>query len=187
MILHVAIEFGRKFTALGIGKLTGNAVIRLTLKGLYFLLTLGHQSHSYALHASCREPRLDFAPQNGRQFKAHDAVEHTTGLLGVNQIKIDGTGILNCFQDSGLGNLVEDDATRILVRQPKHLKQMPCDSLSLAVFITCKPHQIGFSGLVFQFLDLFFLVLRYLIYGFESILHINAEVLLVQVTDVSET
>ena len=187
MVLHVLVELGGEFCALSVSKLSGNAVVGLALESLDFLLALGYQTHGYALHATCRESRLDLAPQHRRQLKSHNTVEDTTCLLGIHQVQVDFAGMLNSFQNSGLGNLVENDATRILIRQTKHLKQMPCNSLSLAVFITCEPHEIGLSGLVFQFLDLFFLVLRYLIYGFESVLHINAEVLLVQVADVAET
>ena len=81
---------------------------------------------------------------------------------------------------------MEDDAPCVLGLEPKHLEQMPRNGLSLAVFITCEPHDVGLGSLILEFLDLFQLVLGNLIQRLEAMLHVDAEVLLVQVADVSE-
>ena len=82
---------------------------------------------------------------------------------------------------------MEYDATRFVGRQPQDLEQMPRNGFSLTVFITREPYKIGLGSLVLQLLDLFLLVLRNLIKRFKAILNIDAERLLVQVTDVTET
>ena len=187
MVGHVAVELSRELAPVSIDKLSRHTIIGLTLERLNLLFTLSDQAHGHALDTASRQTWLDLAPQHRRQFKTDDAVQHTTCLLGVYQIEVDAARMLDGLENSGLGNLVENDTARILLGQSQHLKQMPCDSFSLAVFITREPHDIGLGGLVLQLLYLFLLVFRNLIYWFKAVLHVNAEVLLVQVTDVAET
>ena len=64
---------------------------------------------------------------------------------------------------------------------------MPSDGFSLAVFITCEPDDVGLVGLFLELLDLFLFILGDLIQRSKSMLDIDAEILLVQVADVTET
>ena len=67
----------------------------------------------------------------------------------------------------------------------KHLKQVPGDSLSLAVLIGSQPHHIGFGRLFFEGLDQLFLVGRNFVNGFVMMSYIDAEIFLFQITDMS--
>ena len=187
MVGQVLVEFSRELAPLAAGELCRHAVIGFALEGLDFLLALSDQSHGHALHSSCRESRHDLAPEHGREFKAHDAVKHATCLLSVDQVQVDVARMLDGIEDSRLGNLMEDDAARVVGRQSQHLEQMPSNGFSLAVFITCEPHEVGLSSLILEFLDMLLLVFGNFVERFEAVLHVNAEILLVQVTDMSET
>ena len=52
--------------------------------------------------------------------------------------------VLDGLQDSGFGNLVEDDTVGLLLIQSQHLAQVPGDGFSLTVFIGCEPYLLGF-------------------------------------------
>ena len=101
--------------------------------------------------------------------------------------QVDGTRMLDSIENGRLGDLVEDNAPGVLGLESEHLEQMPCDGLSLAVFITCKPHDFTLRSLILEFLDLFHLVFGNLIQRREAMLHVDTEILLVQVSDVTET
>ena len=87
--------------------------------------------------------------------------------------------MLDGVQDSGLGNLMEDNAPGFVCRESQDLKQVPRDGLSLAVFITCEPDKFCLVCLVLEFLDLLLLVFGYLVERLEAILNIDAKVLFV--------
>ena len=70
--------------------------------------------------------------------------------------------------------------------QSEHLAQVPADRFSLAVLIRCQPDLVRLSGDLLQFPDNLFLVFRYDIPGFVSLLDINAHVILLQIPDVSK-
>ena len=186
---HAVVELGgKRCTAiLAVQHLGCDAVVLLGDKRLDFLLAVGDEPHSHALHPSGRQGRLDFAPQHRRQLEAHDAVEHAAGLLGVDQIAVDGARMLNGFQDGGLGDFVEHDAACVLGLEVQHFGQMPSDGFPLAVLITCQPHGLSLGGLGFQLLDQFLFVGRDFVDGFEAMLHIHTEIFLVKVADVSVT
>ena len=187
MVGQMAVQFGLELASLVTGKLGCDAVIGFALKSLDFLLALGDESNGHTLHTSSRQARFDFTPQDGREFKSHNAVEHTAGLLGIHQVQVDVAGMLDGIQDGGLGNLVENDTACVVGRQAKHLEQVPGNGFSLAVFITREPHDVGLGGLILELLDLFLFVFRNLINRLKAVFHINTKVFLVQVTDVAKT
>ena len=187
MVSQMLIQFGRELTALTTLELSRDAIIGLTLEGLDLFLTLGDEPHGDTLNAASRESGLNLAPQHGRQLKAHDAVEHTTGLLGIHQVQVNVARMLDGLENRRLGDLVEDNAACFVGRQAKHLKQVPCNGLSLAVFITREPHDVGFSSLGLEFLHLVLFIIGNLIQGLEAMLHIDTEIFLMQIADVPKT
>ena len=81
---------------------------------------------------------------------------------------------------------MEHDALRAVDRETQHFGQVPCDGLSFAVFIGSEPN--GFVlGQLGQFVDHLLLVARDFVDGREAVVDMDAEVLLGEVADVSET
>ena len=80
---------------------------------------------------------------------------------------------------------MEYDAPRGLRLQPEHLKQMPGDGLSLAVFIGCEPYHLGLLGFLAEVGHQRLLVVGNLIFRFEAVGHVDAEIFLFEVADVA--
>ena len=57
-----------------------------------------------------------------------------------------------------LGYFMEHYALGVLRLQPEHFEQMPCNGLTLAVFIGCEPYHLGFVSGLLQLLDEILLV-----------------------------
>ena len=81
--------------------------------------------------------------------------------------------------------LVEHYPFRVLWLQTQHFVQVPGDSLPFAVFIGCQPHSLGIGGLFLQIRHQFLLVRRHNIVWRETVVNVNAEVLLLKVADVT--
>src|SRR5659263_228613 len=65
--------------------------------------------------------------------------------------------------------------------------QMPCNRFSFAVLIGCDPDCLGFGSQFAQLTDNFLLILRYLVYGPETLFYFNSEIILCKVTYMPET
>lgn len=85
----------------------------------------------------------NFLPNDRAQLETDDTVEDLASLLGLNEAHVNGTRLLNGFFDGRLCNLVEHDTVRFNWVEPEHFTEVPGDSLSLAVFIGCKPDGLG--------------------------------------------
>ena len=117
-----------------------NAKRRLGHEPRNLALPLHDQSHSHRLHTSGRQRRLNLAPQHGRKLEAHDAVEYTPRLLGIDEVDVDASRRVERMQDGRLRDLVKDDALRAVGRQFERLAEVPRDGLPLAVLIGCEQH-----------------------------------------------
>ncbi len=99
--------------------------VLLALERLYLALAFNNKSYGNALHTSCRQCRLNLAPEQRRKREANEAVEHATCLLGINKIHIEMSRTLDGCKDGWLCYLVEHDAVCFLLVQPEHLTQVP--------------------------------------------------------------
>ena len=59
------------------------AVRRLGDEGIDLTLTVDDEAHGYRLHTPCRERGADTLPEHRRELEAHDTVEDTACLLGI--------------------------------------------------------------------------------------------------------
>ncbi len=84
-------------------------------------LALYDQAHGYGLDAAGGEASFYFFPEDGREFVAYQAVQHTTGLLGVDHGLVDASGVLECIQDGILGNLTKNNPPNLIIIQPQGL------------------------------------------------------------------
>ena len=127
--LEACVELCLHFCLLAVGtdgeEYGVHSIVWLRLECLYLSLSLHDESHCHALHSSGRECRLHLAPQHGRELEAHDAVEHPACLLGIHEVHVEESRMLDGVEDGGLGNLVEHDAVGVLFVESEHLAQMP--------------------------------------------------------------
>ncbi len=157
----------------------------LRSEAFYLILPLHDEPHGHRLDASGRQGGLDFLPQHGRQLEAHDAIEHTARLLGVDEVDVDVAGILDGVEDGVLGDFVEDDAAGVGRLELQHLEQVPGNGLPLAVLIGSQPDGLGLLGAFLQLGHEGLLVVGNLVDGREAVVDIDAEILLFQIADMS--
>ncbi len=67
----------------------------------------------------------------------------------------------------------------------KHLAQMPCYSLTLAVLIRRQPYHVGSLDSLAKVINQLLLIVGYLIDRRKTIVDVYAELLLVEVTDMA--
>ena len=91
------------------------------------------------------------------------------------------------MQDRVFGDLVENDAARAAALETERLDQVPGNGFSLTVLIGSQPDDLGLGGRLLQLRDHFLLLGRHHIFGFEPCCNVHAELLVLQVADVSET
>ena len=115
----------------------------LAVEGHDFLLAVHDEAQGHALHPAGGEFGLDLAPQHGREFEAHEPVQHTPGLLRVHQVQVDVAGMLDGLQDGRLGDFVEYDAAGLRLVQAQRLRQVPGDGFPFAVLIGGEPDGLG--------------------------------------------
>ena len=164
-----------------------HAVICLVLVGHDLLLAVHDEAQRDGLYASGGELRLDLAPEHRRELEAYEAVEHAARLLRVHEVHVYGPGILDGVLDGVLGDLVEDDALGTGGIEAEGLAEMPGDGLSLTVLIGSKPDGARFGSGLLQLGHHPALVGGDHVFGLEALVHVDAELLVLQVANVAET
>ncbi len=137
------------------------------------------------MHAPGRKSRFDFFPKHRRKFETHDAVEHTTRLLGIHQVDVDVARILYSMENSILCDFVEDDSLGGFRLKLQHLIQVPGYSLPLAVLIGSEPHHLCLLSFLLKLRHKGLLVIGNLIFRHETVIHVDAEILLPQIADMA--
>ena len=119
---NAGIEFGQ------------DVPVRGTAEGHPLPLALHNDPRRNRLHPTGRQPGGNFFPQHRADLVAVQPVEDAPGLLGVDQVDVEVTGVLGGRPNRRLGDLVE--------HHPAHrdrgfqcFQQMPGDSLALAVAV----------------------------------------------------
>ena len=151
------------------------------------LLAVHDEAQRDGLDASCGELRLDLAPEYRRELEADEAVEHAAGLLRIHEIHVYGAGILDGVLDGVLGDLVEDDALGAGGVEAEGLAKVPGDGLPFTVLIGREPYGTRLRGGFLQFGYHPALVCGDHVLGLETLVHVDTELLILQVADVAET
>ena len=140
-----------------------------------FQLTVPDQPHGHALHAACGQAAADLFPQERAQFVADQTIQLAPGLLGVEQVDIDGARVGHALLDALLRDLVKGHAVGCAGVQPQNVRQMPADGLALAVRVGCQQDAVALFGLGLQLLDELLLALDGDIFRCIAIFDINAQ------------
>ena len=153
-------------------------------------LTLDDDAGGHRLHAARRQSRHDLLPQHRGHLVAVETVEDTAGLLRVDEVLIELTGVFRGGEDGGLGDLVEHHAAH-RHRRLEHLEQVPRDGLTLAVGVCREQQLVALLQLRLEVGDLLLLVGADDVERRETVLRVHAEsrprFLLVLRGDVSST
>ena len=157
----------------------------LGLERLNLLFPVHDQAHGHALHTPRGKPPAHLFPQKGRELVAHQAVQHTAGLLGVEQVHINGARRGHALRHALFGDLAEGDAVFRRSVQAQQIGQMPADGLALTVRVGGEEHFVALLGQALKLLDDFFLALDVDILRRVAVLDVNAKLALGQVSDVA--
>ena len=107
------------------------------LEGLDLLLALDDQAQGRALHPPGGEAAAYLLPQQGGEVEAHQVVQGTARLLGIDQVGGQLPGMGHCLLDGALGDLVEhhpvDRPLAELAAALEQFVQVPGDGLPLPV------------------------------------------------------
>ena len=193
----LGLVLGQQLLALAVGgKAGGKALVPGTqrhvhvpvfvrLEALDLLFAVVDEAHGHALHAACGQAPAHLAPQEGAELVAHQTVQHTAGLLGVEQIFVDGAGVGHALLHALFGDFVKGDAVGGVGVQPQDVGQMPADGFAFAVRVGRQQNAVGVLGLTFEFLDELFLAFDADVLGRIAVLHINAQLGSRQVPDMA--
>ncbi len=110
MLADALGHFGVERLTLYIGKLRVNAEVAFGLEGLDFAFALHDEADRNGLYAARAEASLHFFPEHGGELKADNSVQDASRLLGVHQVHVDASGLLDGLDNSAFGNLVKDNA-----------------------------------------------------------------------------
>ena len=119
------VQFGINSNAVRQLELSSHAVEIAAFEIDDFALALHDEPYGYTLHATSRKSGLNLVPKHGRKLESDDAVQDATGLLGIDQIQVYLSRMLDSVQDGGLGDFVENDALGGFGLQAQYLVQMP--------------------------------------------------------------
>ncbi len=108
-------------------------------------------------------PRADFFPEKRAQLVAHHAVQKAPGLLSVDHVHVDRTGLGERFLDRAVGDFVESHPPNAVLVQAQGLLQMPGDGFAFPVRVGRQVDQTGARGGALQIADRVFLRRHHLI------------------------
>ena len=166
------------------GQLGRDLVVTLGLEGEDLPFALHDKADGDALDPAGGQRGSDLFPEDRGKLVAHEAVQHPAGLLGHHEGHVDLAGIVDGAEDGLLGDLAEDDALGLRLRQAERFLQVPADGLSLAVLIRREPDGLGGLGEFLQFTEPA-LVGGHLIGGHEPVFDVDGQLSPGQVPDVS--
>ena len=174
----------RSAIRLGLCQIDIDGPVLLRDEGLDLFFALDDHAQRDRLYPAGREAAADLFPENGADGVADQPVQHAPRLLGIDEVLVDRPGVLECLADGFGRDLVEDHALVRAVLEVGGFDEVPRDRFALAVWVSRQEDLAGGAG---RFLDLLYdgaLLLRNDVARLKSILNINTEPALRQVTHV---
>ena len=107
-------------------------------KGADLALAVDNQAQSHGLNAPGRKPAPDFVPQEWRDLIAYQAIQNTARLLGVHQIQIHRTRLLESFLNGVGGDFIEHhpEELRSFLGTVQLFLQVETDGLTFAIRVS---------------------------------------------------
>ncbi len=144
-------------------------------KGVDLLFSVADDAQRHRLDTPRAQSPLDLRPQHRRYLIAHHPVQTPSCLLGIHQIHVDLSGVLQRFFDRRLRDLIKSNAVNFLVFQFQRREQVPGNSLPLAVRVRCQIYLLGFLHFFSQIRQNVSLPPDRNILRLKIMLHINSE------------
>jgi len=158
-------------------------LLRLEILDLFFPVVDDPDGH--ALHTACRQAPADFPPEERAELIAHQTVQHAAGLLGVEEVFVNGAGVGHALLHAFLRDLVKGHAVVAVGVQAQDIGQVPADGFALTVRVGREDDAVRVLGLALELLNELFLALDADVLGRIAMLHINAQLGSRQVPDMA--
>ena len=136
---------------------------------------LHQQANGDRLDPASGKPPCHLFPEQGGEGVPHQTIQDPTRLLGMHQLHVEITGLIQRLADGFLGDLVEDHPLHRNLRR-QQLQQVPADAFPLAVFVGGQQQLIRTLQRILQFTHHLFLVLRHHVQGLEVGFGVDTEV-----------
>ena len=156
------------------GKQTGEIPVSRCAEAHAGPFPLDNQPGRDALHPPGGKAGHDLLPQDRRDLVAVKTVEDPTTFLGVDQVSVEITGLLDRTLDRRLRDLVKHHSLHGYFRL-QHLKEMPRDRLTFAVFVGCEVQLTSVFDERLQLRDVSLLLVGHDIKRCEPVVDIDAE------------
>ena len=157
----------------------------LRLKLLDLVLAVNHHARGDGLHAPRGQPLLDLHPEQRADLVAHQPVEQTARLLGVDELHVHRARLLDRALDRLFRDLVEFHAAFALRVDAQNGRQMPRNRLALAVRVRRENDGLRALRFLADALKHFAASADGDIFRLKVMLHVYAELRLGQIADVS--
>ena len=108
--------------------------IAAALEGAAGPFPLHQQPHGHGLDPSGTQAPGDLLPEQRGEGVTHQAIEDPPGFLGMDELHIELSGLLQGATDGLLGDLVEDHPLHRHLRV-EQLQQVPADRFPFPVFV----------------------------------------------------
>ena len=108
------------------------------------IFTIAHDARRHGLYASRGQSLTDLDPKDRTDLVAHNAVQHASCLLRVDQIHIDRARLFDRVLHRVRRDLVKLDAALTGHVQLQDLREMPGNRFAFAVRVRCEKDAIGF-------------------------------------------
>ncbi len=154
-----------------------------------FAFALHDDAQGHGLDPAGGEAPADFVPQQGRNLVTHQTIENAAGLLRVHQLFVDHAGVLKCFLNGVLGDLVEHhpvDVRPAILLALQFLLQMKTDGFAFAVGVGGQVNGFDALGGLFQLADEFTFALDDFIARLETVLHIHGQIFLGEILNMTQ-
>ena len=147
----------------------------------YLPLPVNNKPQRHRLHPPCGKTLSDFSPKYGGKFETDETVQHPAGGLRLHEIHIDVPGIGQSGFYGTLRHLVVRNAAGLGFIKSEHFFEMPGDSLPLTVGVGRQKNHIRLARQSLQLPYYFLLARRHGIFRVETVVHVNAQALLLQI------
>ena len=126
--------------------------ILLRLERPNLALAFHHQPHRDGLHPPGAQSARDPLVQQRRNLVAHDAVEDSPRLLGIDQLHVHLAGVVERRPHGVLGNFIELHAEKLraVLLALQNLLQMPGDRFAFAIRVGRQIDLLGALGGLFE-------------------------------------
>ena len=164
-----------------------NRPVFFWFKGINFILPVDNQLECDRLHPTSRQAFFDFLPENRRNGITNQAIQNSASLLRIDQIHINLAWLFKSILDRIFGNFIEDDTVFLFLIQIQNVSQMPRNSFSFAIRVTCQKDLLSFLRFFFQVINQRTFTTNIDILRLIVILKINGHSRLFQVTNMTDT